>query len=93
MIEIFVAVAAPACARGLMQALARLFDRSSISFDAASGEVCVRTEWESRSIAQAMKAVERWLAADGTISAKLAIGDRFYTLVGPACPARPGWAA
>jgi hypothetical protein len=83
MVEICVAVAEPACADGLMQALARLFDRAAVSFDCARGEVRVRSEWESRAVVHVVDAVEGWLAADDVVSAKLSIGDRSVTLFGP----------
>jgi len=83
MVEICVAVAEPACADGLMQALARLFGRASVSFDSARSEVRVRSEWESRAVIHVIDAVEGWLAADDVVSAKLSIGDRSVTLFGP----------
>ena len=66
MVEICVAVADPACAHGLMRRLARLFDRSSVSFDHMRSEVRVRSEWESRSVVEVIDAVQSWLAADGS---------------------------
>jgi hypothetical protein len=83
MVEICVAVAEPACADGLMQALARLFGRASVSFDSARSEVRVRSEWESRAVIHVIDAVEGWLAADDVVSAKLSIGDRSVMLFGP----------
>ena len=83
MVEICVAVGEPACADGLMQALARLFGRASVSFDSASSEVRVRSEWESRAVMNVIDAVEGWLAADDVVSAKLSIGDRSVMLFGP----------
>jgi hypothetical protein len=90
MVEISVAVDDPTCAHGLMRALARLFDRSSVSFDRTRSEVRVCSEWESRAVMEVIEVVERWLAADGIASAKLSIGDRSHTLVGPAWPATTG---
>ena len=87
MVEICVAVADPTCAHGLMRALARLFDRSSVSFDRTRSEVRVRTEWESRAGVQVIDVVDGWLAADGIAAAKLSIGDRSHTLFGRASPA------
>jgi hypothetical protein len=84
MVEIRVAVADAAGAYGLLQRLVGLFDRSSVSFDGTRNEVRVRSEWESRSVVQVLGAVETWLAAEGIDSAKLSIGDRSYTMVGPA---------
>jgi hypothetical protein len=65
-----------------MRRLAGLFDRSSVSFDGAKREVRVRLQ-ESRGVVQVLRAVESWLAEDGPDSAKLSIGDRSYTMVGP----------
>lgn len=90
MVEISVAVDDPTCAHGLMRALARLFDRSSVSFDRTRGEVRVCSEWESRAVMEVIDVVDRWLAADGIASAKLSIGGRSHTLVGPAWPAPTG---
>jgi hypothetical protein len=87
MVEICVGVADPSHALGLMQGLARVFERSSVSFDRTSSEVRVCSEWESRAVIHVIDAVESWLATDGLESAKLSIGDRSYTLVGPTCPA------
>jgi hypothetical protein len=36
---------------------------------------------------EVIEVVDRWLAADGIASAKLSIGDRSHTLVGPDQPA------
>jgi hypothetical protein len=87
MVEICVAVDDPTCAHSLMRALARLVDRSSVSFDHKCSEVRVCSEWESRAVMQVIDVVDRWLAADGITSAKLSIGDRSHTLVGAARPA------
>jgi hypothetical protein len=84
MVEIRVAVADAARAHGLLRRLAGLFDRSSVSFDRTRNEVRVRSEWESRSIVQVIGTVESWLAADRVDSATLSVGDRSYTMVGPA---------
>jgi hypothetical protein len=83
MVEIRVAVADAAPVHGLMRRLAGVFDRSSVSFDGAHNEVRVRSEWESRAVVHVIDAVESWLAADGVGSAKLSVGDRSYTMVGP----------
>ena len=89
MVEIRVAVADAARVQGLMRRLAGLFDRSSVSFDGAQREVRVRSEWESHGVAQVLRAVESWLADDGPDSAKLSVGDRSYTMVGPTGLAAP----
>jgi hypothetical protein len=83
MVEIRVAVADAAHLHGLMRRLGRLFDRSSLSFDAARREVRVRSEWESRSVVEVIDAVQSWLAADGLDSATLSLGDRSYTMFAP----------
>jgi hypothetical protein len=87
MVEICVAVADPNSARGLMRGLAELFGGSSLSFDRSRSEVHVRSEWESRAVREVIDVVDRWLATDGIASAKLSIGDRSHTLVGPGQPA------
>lgn len=84
MVEIRVAVTEPTGVHGLVRRLAGVFDRSSVSFDGPRKEVRVRSEWESRSVVLVLNAVEAWLAEDGVGSAKLSIGDRSYTMVGPA---------
>jgi len=83
MVEIRVALTDSTVARGLLQRLAGLFDRSSVSFDGVHNEVRVRSEWESRSVVEVINAVQSWLEADGVDSAKLSVGDRSYTIVGP----------
>jgi len=83
MVEIRVAVPDATRGHGLVRRLAGLFDRSSVSFDGAHREVRVRSEWESRGVVQVLHAVESWLAEDGPESAKLWVGDRSYTMVGP----------
>ena len=90
MVEINVAVADATRAYALVGRLAGVFDGSSVSFDGARNEVRVRSERESRAVVQVIEAVESWLAADGVASAKLSVGDRSYTMLGPAH--RPGLA-
>ena len=87
MVEICVAVADPTRAHGLMRGLAELFGGSSVSFDAKRREVRVCSEWGSRAVMEVIDVVDRWLAADGIASAKLSIGERSHTLVGPTRPA------
>ncbi len=86
MVEIRVAVADATVAHGLMQRLAGLFDRSAVSFDRFRNEIHVRSEWESRGVAQVIDTVESWLAAAGVASAELIVGDRSYTILGPELP-------
>jgi hypothetical protein len=83
MVEIRVAVPDATRVQGLMRRLAGFFDRSSVSFDGVQREVRVCSEWESRGVVQVLRAVESWLAEDGPDSAKLSVGDRSYTMVGP----------
>jgi hypothetical protein len=83
MVEIRVLVTDAARAHGLMRRLGRLFDRSSVSFDAARSEVQVRAEWGSRSVVEVIDAVQCWLAADDIRSATLSVGNRSYTMAGP----------
>jgi heme-degrading monooxygenase HmoA len=93
MVEIRVAVTDAAQAHGLLRRLAGLFDRSSVKFDRTRNEVRVRSEWESRSVLEVIDAVQSWLAADGVDSATLSVGDRSYTMAGPAFVAPCGRAA
>ena len=93
MVEICVALPASVEAQGLVQRLSSLFERSSVSFDKAQNEVRVRSEWESRSVAAVIGAVQTWLVVDGVPSAELSVGDRSYTMVGPRVVAQNGWAA
>jgi len=90
MVEIRVAVADPARAHGLLRRLAALFDRSSVSFDGARNEVRVISEWESRSVVEVIDVVQSWLSADGVDSARLSVGERSYTLIGPGISAGRG---
>lgn len=84
MVEIRVAVPNPVEADGLLRRLAAVFERSSVSFDETRNEVRVRSEWESRSVVAVLHAVQAWLTADGVACATLSIGDRSYTMAGPA---------
>jgi hypothetical protein len=92
-VEIRVAVADATHAHGLMRHLVGLFDRPSVSFDGARGEVRVCSEWGSRAIVQVIGTVESWLTVDGVDSATLTVGDRSYTMVGPTGAAPSGRAA
>jgi len=83
MVEIRVAVTDAARAHGLLRRLTTLFGRSAVSFDGLRNEVQVKSEWESRSVVEVIDVVQSWLTADGVDSARLAVGDRSYTLVGP----------
>jgi hypothetical protein len=81
--EIRVGVVDATGVHGLVRRLAGVFDRSSVSFDGPRKEVRVRSEWESRNVVLVLEAVEAWLAEGGVGSAKLSIGARSYTMVGP----------
>ena len=83
MVEIRVGVADATGVHGLVRRLASAFDRSSVSFDGPRNEVKVRSELETRNVVLVLDAVLAWLAEDGVGSAKLSIGDRSYTMVGP----------
>ena len=83
MVEIHVAVADVTGVQGLVRRLARLFDRGSVSYDGALSEVSIRSERESRSIVLVLDAVEAWLEEWDVGSARLSIGDRSYTMIGP----------
>ncbi len=93
MVEIRVAVADTSRAHALMHRLVALFDGPSVSFDGAHGEVRVHSDWGSRAVVQVIAAVESWLVLDGVDSATLTVGDRSYTMVGPASAAPTGHAA
>jgi hypothetical protein len=84
MVEIRVAVEDATGVHGLTRRLAGVFDRASVSFDGTHKEVRVRSEWESRNVALVLEAVEAWLAEGRAGSAKLSIGERSYTMIGPA---------
>jgi hypothetical protein len=83
-VEIRVAVADAAGVHGLVRRLAGVCDGSSVSFDGPGREVRVRSEWETRKIVLVLHAVQAWLAEDGVGSADVSIGNRSYTMVGPA---------
>jgi hypothetical protein len=84
MVEIRVAVDDATGVHGLMRRLAGVFDRSSVSFDGTQKEVRVRSEWESRNVVLVLETVEAWLQEGAVGSAKLSMGDRSYTMLGPA---------
>ena len=82
MVEIRVGVSDAAQVHGLLRRLVDVFERSAVSFDHSRSEVCVRSEWGSRSVVAVLLAVQSWLAADGIESATLSMGDRSYTMTG-----------
>jgi hypothetical protein len=81
MVEIRVAVEDVTRVPALVGRLARIFDRSSISFDRSRHEVSVESDWESRAVMGVLDVVEAWLSEGGAESATLSIGDRSYTLM------------
>ena len=83
MVEIRVAVADARGVDGLVRRLVGVFDRSSVLFDRPHREVRIRSESESRTVVLVLDAVEAWLAEGGVASAKLSMGDRSYTMIGP----------
>ena len=85
MVEIRVTIEDVTRVPELVRRLARLFDRSSISFDRSRNEVRVASEWESRTVMGVVEIVQAWLSEDGAESATLSLGDRSYVL-GPATP-------
>jgi benzoyl-CoA reductase/2-hydroxyglutaryl-CoA dehydratase subunit BcrC/BadD/HgdB len=62
----------------LMQRLAKLFNRSSLSFDGGTKEIRIASEWESRTVVVVIEAVHSWVA-ENDACATLSIGDRSYT--------------
>jgi hypothetical protein len=93
MVEIRVALPTSVEADGLVRRLVSLLEESSVSFDETHNEVRVRSEWESRSIAEVIGAVQSWLVVQSVASAELTVGDRSYTMVGPRVIAQSRWAA
>jgi hypothetical protein len=83
MVEIRITVTDPALVHALMLRLRRLFAPPDVTYDAASKQVRVCSEWESRAVVEVVDAVQRWVDEGDTGSAELAVGDRHYTLVGP----------
>jgi hypothetical protein len=93
MVEIRVVVPDESGAGGLRHHLVSLFGRPCVSFDRARQEVRVRSELESRAVVQVIAAVQSWLAADGTGSVRLSVGDRSYMIVDPDSPDAEGASA
>lgn len=81
MVDIRVAVEDVTRVPALVGRLARIFDRSSISFNRSRSEVCVESDWESRAVMGVLDAVEAWVSEAGAESATLSIGGRSYTLM------------
>ena len=81
MVDIRVAVEDVTRVPALVGRLARIFDRSAISFNRSRREVCVESDWESRAVMGVLDAVEAWVSEAGAESATLSIGGRSYTLM------------
>jgi hypothetical protein len=81
MVEIKVTVTDEILVHSLVRRLRRLFDPSSVVYDATLKQVRVRSEWESRSVVEVVDGVQKWMEESGAASASLAVGDRSYTLV------------
>jgi hypothetical protein len=84
MVEIRVAVEDTLGVPKLMARLARLFDRSEISFDPARREVLIDAEWESRAAMRIVEVVQAWLEEDAIDSATLSVGNRSYRMAASA---------
>ena len=84
MVDIRVAVEDTTRVPALVGRLARIFERSAISFDRSRNEVFVESEWESRAVGGVLDVVQTWLTEDGAESATLSIGDSSYALTTPA---------
>jgi hypothetical protein len=66
----------------LLDVLARVGARS-VSFDTGCNEIRIRAERESnRLVVQVLAAVQKWLADECIVWARLRLGFRSYTLVG-----------
>ncbi len=83
MVDLRIDVSGAPGVHGLMRRLVDVFERSAVSFDGLRAEVRVRSEWESRAVVHVIDAVEAWLDETGIQSAKLWLGDRSFTVVGP----------
>jgi hypothetical protein len=84
MVEIRVEATDTVAVHSLLRRLSAMFGRSAVSFDGARSEVRVCSEWQSRAVVQVVDAVEDWLGESGANSAQLWMGDRSYTVFGPA---------
>jgi signal transduction histidine kinase len=82
MVEINVPDADAALVDALVLRLHRLFDRSTVSYDAVRKQLRVAGPEEEGSAVAVVQAVESWLDESGVASASLTIGNRSYALVG-----------
>src|SRR5215203_956882 len=80
MVDIRVAVEDVTRVPALVGRLAKIFERSSISFDRSRNEVFVESEWESRTVLGVLDVVQAWLTENGARSTTLSIGDCSYRL-------------
>jgi hypothetical protein len=80
MVEIRVAVEDTTRVLQLMLRLAKLFDRSAISFDRLHGEVLVASEWESRAAMRVVEIVQAWMKEADIDSTTLSVGNCRYAL-------------
>jgi hypothetical protein len=85
MVDIRIRVEDTARVPELMWRLSKIFGRSTVSFDAATKEVRIDAEWESRRVVSVIDAIREWIAESDVASAEVSIGDRFST-VGPTMP-------
>jgi hypothetical protein len=84
MVELRIEVVEGSSARALVRRLTDVFDQGSVSFDRATQEVRVQSEWESRSVTCIVDTLEAWLSSDGGAgSAKVTLGPLSYTVVAP----------
>jgi signal transduction histidine kinase len=86
MVEIEVAVPDSTHVHGLMRRLRHLFEPEAVIYDPTGKTVCVRAEWESRTVVAVVEAVRAWMSESRAASATLAIGNRSFTLVSPHIP-------
>jgi len=84
MVEVRVAVADAPGAHALAQRLAELFEPAAVSLDATRHGVSVCLEQGSLAVIHVISAVESWLALDSAAWATLSLGDRSYSMFGPA---------
>lgn len=85
MVDIRVRVEDTARVPELVWRLSKIFGRSAVSFDAATKEVRIDAEWESRRVVSVTDAVREWIAEGDAASAEVSIGDR-SSIVGLAMP-------
>ena len=83
MVEVGIAVPDAASARRLVQRMLNVFDAASVTVDDAGQEVRVQAERTvNQTLVEVLWVVSRWLHDGGMPTARVRLGDRFYTLVG-----------